>query len=80
MLKEQDRKSPTPILNFSDNVDKYQISEDEFVRQAGDASFVPFAVVKNGEWYERGNMGWWAIVTNEKKGRRLECYREKVIR
>lgn len=62
-----DRESPTPILNFSDNIDKYQIGEDEFVRQAGDASFVPFAVVKNGEWHERGNMGWWAIVTNEKK-------------
>lgn len=28
--------------------------------------FVPFAVVKHGEWYERGEMGWWAIVSNEK--------------
>ena len=28
--------------------------------------FVPFAVVKDGEWYERGEMGWWAQVSNEK--------------
>lgn len=26
---------------------------------------IPFAVVKNGKWYEKGNMGWWGITTNE---------------
>ena len=25
-----------------------------------------FAVVKDGKWYERGKMGWWAVVTDEK--------------
>lgn len=25
-----------------------------------------FAVLKDGIWHERGNMGWWAIVTDEK--------------
>lgn len=25
-----------------------------------------FAIVKEGEWYERGKMGWWACVSNEK--------------
>lgn len=25
-----------------------------------------FAVVKDGEWYERGEMGWWCHVSNEK--------------
>lgn len=28
--------------------------------------FSCFAVVKNGKWYERGAMGWWGIVSNEK--------------
>lgn len=26
----------------------------------------PFAVLKYGKWYEKGQMGWWAITTNEK--------------
>lgn len=26
-----------------------------------------FAIVKAGEWYERGEMGWWACVSNEKE-------------
>jgi hypothetical protein len=27
---------------------------------------MPFCVVIDGEWYERGQMGWWACVSNEK--------------
>lgn len=38
---------------------------------AGDVSnldeFVPFAIVKDGEWYERGEIGWWCHVSNEKE-------------
>lgn len=30
------------------------------------ASFTCFAVVKDGEWFERGRMGWWGMVANEK--------------
>jgi len=29
-------------------------------------NWTPFAVVKDGEWFERGEMGWWTIVKNEK--------------
>ena len=26
---------------------------------------ITFAIVKDGEWFERGEMGWWGVVTNE---------------
>jgi hypothetical protein len=26
----------------------------------------PFAILKDGQWHERGEMGWWGIVTGEK--------------
>jgi hypothetical protein len=29
-------------------------------------AFTTFAVLKDGKWYERGKMGWWACVSNEK--------------
>lgn len=29
--------------------------------------FSCFAVVKNGKWYEKGKMGWWAVVSDEKE-------------
>ena len=49
-----------------DIIDDFQCTENEYVELAGKKSFLPFAVVKNGEWYERGEMGWWAMVSNEK--------------
>ena len=30
-------------------------------------NFSTFAVLKDGKWYENGNMGWWGIVTDEKE-------------
>ena len=29
-------------------------------------AFPTFAVVKDGKWYEKGKMGWWAMVADEK--------------
>ncbi len=65
--KEDDKNSASPVLGFFASIDDYQMSEEEYVKKAGDESFVPFAVVRDGEWYERGKMGWWATVTNEKE-------------
>ena len=31
------------------------------------ASIATFAVVKDGKWYEKGEMGWWACVSDEKE-------------
>lgn len=28
--------------------------------------FESFAVVKDGEWFERGEMGWWGVIADEK--------------
>jgi hypothetical protein len=49
--------------------------EDFFVGNGGRAKyvsnafcsiFVPFAILKDGKWYEKGEMGWWGMVSNEK--------------
>jgi hypothetical protein len=39
-----------------------------------------FAVLKSGEWYERGEMGWWACVSNEKDQDAWESEVEKLLR
>lgn len=46
--------------------DKILVPRDEFVREAEQSAFLPFAYVKDSQWFERGNMGWWGIVSNEK--------------
>jgi hypothetical protein len=42
--------------------------KDEFVEKCMSKNIImTFAVVKDGKWYERGEMGFWAVVTNEKE-------------
>ena len=43
-------------------------TNEDFVNQIDwEKTMVPFAfVTPDGKWYERGEMGWWAVVSNEK--------------
>lgn len=44
------------------------VGEDRatYIKKRGDTAGVPFAIVDQGKWYEKGEMGWWAVVSNEK--------------
>ena len=44
----------------------YQCEEEIFAERAANRACATFAVIKDGKWYERGDMGWWGIVSNEK--------------
>jgi hypothetical protein len=53
-----------------DAVDYYFIGQggrERFVKRARDTALSTFAVVKDGKWYESGNMGWWGIVSDAKE-------------
>lgn len=49
-----------------DGPDKYLVSRVEYVQRARDSAISTFAVVRDGKWYERGKMGWWGVVSDEK--------------
>lgn len=53
-------------LRWHDSLDVFMQSRDEFIQAARDRAIVTFAVVKEGQWFEKGEMGWWACVSNEK--------------
>jgi hypothetical protein len=44
---------------------EFNMSKEDFILNARAQSIRTFAVLKDGVWYERGNMGWWGIVCNE---------------
>jgi len=52
------------VENISDKKDEF-IPEDKIAYIKRNASFYTFAVIKDGKWYERGEMGWWGAVSNE---------------
>jgi hypothetical protein len=49
-------------------IDKKWIPEtrEQYLKRC--AAPTTFAVLKDGKWYQRGEMGWWACVSNEKDG------------
>jgi hypothetical protein len=46
--------------------DRFLCTREQYIERARAGAFSTFAVVKNGVWYERGSMGWWGMVSNEK--------------
>ena len=54
------------LEGFFFDLDHYQVTVEEYEQKARKNAILTFAVVKDSEWYERGTMGWWAIVADEK--------------
>lgn len=50
---------------FGYDVDDFQCSEEEYANRAELNSFIPYAVLYEGEWISRGDMGWWGMTINE---------------
>jgi len=53
-------------LGYIQSPEKYNLSKEEFIDEARNNAISTFAVLKDGEWYEKGEMGWWAVVSNPK--------------
>ena len=51
---------------FGIDPENFNCSREDYCIDAASGAFVTFAVLKDGKWYERGEMGWWAHVSNEK--------------
>jgi len=63
-VEDRDEKSvPVAVLGFLYGI-KEGTEERDYVDT--DTGFSTFAVVKNGIWYERGSMGWFGVVADEK--------------
>lgn len=51
----------------SGTADQARVSDIDLAGMAADGKSVrTFAVVKDGKWFEKGKMGWWACVSDEK--------------
>lgn len=50
-----------------EDVTDFDCTLEEYIQQARDNSTSTFAILKDGVWYEKGKMGWWACVTDAKE-------------
>lgn len=47
------------------DLDRLKRPLDEAIKSARNAAFSTYAVVKDGQWYERGEVGWFGMASNE---------------
>lgn len=47
-------------------LEKFQVSREQFLTDASNRALQTFAFVKDGQWNERGDMGWFGMVADEK--------------
>ena len=50
---------------FEDPVEVYGIGREKFVERASNGSFTPYAVLKDGEWFAKGEMGWFGMSSDD---------------
>lgn len=56
-------------------VDSFLVSRERYIELAGKSAVTTFAILREGEWIERGEMGWWGIVSNEAE---IETWSDRV--
>lgn len=68
-LKEKiwnDKNNPDRNFLIWLDLDDYQCTKEEYIENARNNSFITFAVLKDGKWYEKGEMLMFAVVKDEK--------------
>jgi hypothetical protein len=62
-----DPKVSERLIGFMGSPDEFLCGQKAFIARARLESFCPFACIIDGEWRERGSMGWWGCVSNENR-------------
>lgn len=55
------------VLGYFFEISEFDCTEDEYAERKRKSAFSTFAAIKDGKWYEKGEMGWWACVIDEKE-------------
>ena len=65
--------------SFYQSPDDFTLSKQEYVKNAEDGCLSTFAIIKNGVWYQKGEMGWWGIATEEMSQKEWDAQLSKML-
>jgi hypothetical protein len=60
------RWNETEEFSFHIKPSEFSMPKDEYLNIASNDALTTFAFIKDSKWFEKGEMGWWACVSNEK--------------
>lgn len=66
LYNAQEAVKLTPKDDYWVRLEEFQCSKEEHCKKKAAQAISTFAVIKDGKWYERGSMGWWGAVSDEK--------------
>jgi len=52
-------------LGYFIEVENFEVTREEYVQRARNKALSTYAIVKDGEWYQKGEMGWWGMSNDE---------------
>lgn len=55
----------TKKLGWMVNVDEFDVTKEEYIQDARNTVLSTYAILKNGEWFQKGKMGWWGMSSDE---------------
>lgn len=53
------------MIGWDEKLEDYDIPREEYVQKGRNSACTTFAILKDGEWIERGQMGWFGMAHNE---------------
>lgn len=60
-------KERTEDFGFMPDIESFMVTRKSFLQTARNSAITTFAfITSEGEWVEKGSMGWWGCVSNEK--------------
>lgn len=62
----KDLRAATDAIGYIEAPEDFRVSREEYLENARKDALSAYAVLKDGKWYERGEMGWFGIAHNEK--------------
>ncbi len=67
-LKTQEKELNEDDRNFLSwlTYEEFMVGREAYVKSYKEKHIAPFAILKDGKWYEKGEMGWWGMIRNEK--------------
>ena len=52
-------------LGYFVDVEDFEMSREEYVQRGRNEALSTYAIVKDGEWFQKGEMGWWGMSNDE---------------
>lgn len=66
VIKDFLRPENRDMFGFFEDFSSYKLTREKYIARARASAVSFFALLKDGQWYERGEMGWWGVVSDEK--------------